>query len=59
MAVFEATFLGFKFTLIRILVSLPLVVLSSILLERYLVRSGFQMSNPMQDSPATKVRKMN
>ena len=34
MSIFEATFLGFKFTLIRFLVTLPLLVLSSEFLEK-------------------------
>jgi len=34
MSIFEASFLGAKFTLIRFVVSLPLVILSSILLEK-------------------------
>lgn len=35
MSIMEASILGLKFTMIRIGVSLPLVVLSSILLEKY------------------------
>ena len=35
MSIMEASILGLKFTIIRIGVSLPLVVLSSILLEKY------------------------
>ncbi len=46
MSIFEASFLGVKFTAIRILVSLPLVILSSILLGNYLTRRKFQMSRP-------------
>jgi len=46
MAVFEASLLGVKFTIIRFLVSLPLVILSSILLEKYLLRHGFKMKPP-------------
>lgn len=34
MTIFEASFLGVKFTIIRYVVSLPLIVLSSILLEK-------------------------
>lgn len=40
MTFFEASFLGLKFTAIRFIVSLPLIVLSSIVLERYLAASG-------------------
>jgi len=46
MAIFEASLLGVKFTIIRFLVSLPLIILSSILLEKYLLRRGFKMSHP-------------
>ncbi len=40
MTVFEASFLGFKFTLIRLLTSLPLIVLASLLLEKLLKNSS-------------------
>ena len=46
MTIFEASLLGVKFTAIRFLVSIPLVILSSILLEKYLLRHGFKMSHP-------------
>jgi uncharacterized membrane protein YraQ (UPF0718 family) len=42
MAVFEASFLGIKFTAIRWLVSLPLVIITSILLGNYLTRRGYK-----------------
>ena len=35
MTIFESSFLGIKFSLIRLLISLPLVVLSSIIIEKY------------------------
>ena len=44
MAIFEASFLGVKFTVIRWLVSLPLVVITSILLGNYLTRRGYKVS---------------
>jgi len=44
MAIFEASFLGIKFTVIRWLVSLPLVIIMSILLGNYLTRRGYQIS---------------
>jgi uncharacterized membrane protein YraQ (UPF0718 family) len=44
MTIFEASFLGIKFTVIRWLVSLPLVVITSILLENYLTRKGYGVS---------------
>jgi uncharacterized membrane protein YraQ (UPF0718 family) len=36
MSIYEANYVGLKFTIIRILVSLPLIIISSILLENYL-----------------------
>jgi len=53
MAIFEASLLGIKFTIIRFLVSLPLVILSSILLEKYLLRHGFKMSHPDKQEIST------
>ncbi|MBN2240434.1 MAG: permease [Dehalococcoidales bacterium] len=43
MAVFEASFLGIKFTLIRMLVSVPLIIISSIILGNYLTKKNFEM----------------
>lgn len=43
MTVFEATFLGIKFSVIRLVVSLPLIILSSILLEKWLSRQDYQI----------------
>ena len=43
MGIFEASFLGIKFTVIRLLVSLPLVVIASILLGNYLTRKNYQI----------------
>jgi uncharacterized membrane protein YraQ (UPF0718 family) len=43
MAIFEASFLGIKFTAIRLLVSLPLVVITSILLGEYLTKKGYRI----------------
>ena len=43
MTVFEASFLGIKFSIIRLLISLPLVILSSILLEKILKGRNFKM----------------
>ncbi len=39
MTLFEISFVGLKFTVIRLAVSLPLVIISSILLEKYLATS--------------------
>jgi len=43
MAIFEASFLGIKFTAIRLLVSIPLVILTSILLGDYLARKNYKI----------------
>ncbi|MBU1343986.1 MAG: permease [Proteobacteria bacterium] len=40
MAIFETSFLGIKFTAIRFLVSLPLILMTSIILERYLEQNS-------------------
>jgi len=55
MSIFEASLLGIKFTAIRFMVSLPLVILVSILLEKYLLRRGFIMKHP--DEQATSIVK--
>ncbi len=43
MMIFEASFLGIKFTLIRLSVSLPLVIASSLILEAYLKNTGYSI----------------
>jgi uncharacterized membrane protein YraQ (UPF0718 family) len=43
MAMFEASFMGVKFTAIRLLVSLPLVIVTSILLGDYLSKRNYKM----------------
>jgi uncharacterized membrane protein YraQ (UPF0718 family) len=43
MATFEASFLGFKFTAIRLAVSLPLVVVTSMSLGNYLTRTHYKL----------------
>ena len=43
MTLFEASFLGFEFTVIRWLVSIPLIILSSIFLEKYLIKQNFSI----------------
>ena len=45
MAIFELSFLGLKFTAIRFLVSIPLVILSSKILGDYLAKGGYQISD--------------
>jgi len=46
MMVFEMSFMGVKFTMVRLLVSIPLVVISSILLGRYLTARDWKMTSP-------------
>jgi len=41
MTIFEASFLGIKFSIIRLSVSIPLVILSSMLLGKYLTKRGY------------------
>ena len=43
MTTFEASFMGLKFTLIRLFVSIPLILISSILLEKYLLNKNFEI----------------
>jgi hypothetical protein len=43
MTIYEASFMGIKFTAIRFLVSLPLLVLFSMALEAYLERKNYRM----------------
>ena len=44
MVIFEASFLGIKFTMIRLMVSLPLVIVSSMILGDYLARRNFEVT---------------
>ena len=39
MAIFEASFLGVKFTILRFIIALPMIILSSEILGRYIERS--------------------
>jgi uncharacterized membrane protein YraQ (UPF0718 family) len=48
MTIFEASFLGLKFSIIRLLVSLPLVVVSSMFLGKYLGRKQYRMSEGLK-----------
>ena len=43
MTMFEASFLGIKFTLIRLLVSLPLVIVTALLLGNYLAKRDYRI----------------
>ncbi len=50
MTAFEISFLGLKFTLIRLAVSLPLVIISSIFLGRYLEAKQYTLNAKEQRS---------
>jgi uncharacterized membrane protein YraQ (UPF0718 family) len=43
MTIFEASFMGMKFTTIRLFVSLPLVITTSILLGKYLTKRQYKI----------------
>ncbi|HDP70096.1 MAG TPA: hypothetical protein ENN38_04715, partial [Actinobacteria bacterium] len=43
MTIFESSFMGIKFSLIRLLVSIPLVILSSVWLENYLETKNYKI----------------
>lgn len=43
MTIFEASFLGLKFTVIRLFVSLPLVIVTSMLLGSYLTKNKYKI----------------
>lgn len=45
MTLFEATFLGWRFTAIRFAISLPLVIITSALLGRHLDRNHYRLPN--------------
>jgi uncharacterized membrane protein YraQ (UPF0718 family) len=45
MTLFEASFLGIKFTLIRLLVSVPLIIVSSVLFGKYLENKNYSITN--------------
>lgn len=46
MIIFEVSFMGVKFTLVRLFVSIPLIVASSVLLGRYLKARNWKMVSP-------------
>jgi len=46
MTVFEASFMGWKFTAIRLAVALPLVILTSIIIGRFLESRKYQILEP-------------
>jgi len=44
MSIFESSFLGIKFTAVRFAISIPLVIISSILLGKYLAKRNYAIS---------------
>jgi len=46
MIIFEASFMGVKFTLIRLLISIPLVIAGAVLFGKYLQKINWQMRSP-------------
>lgn len=46
MAIFEASFLGIKFTLIRLLVSIPLIIVSSIIVGNLFSSKNYKITKP-------------
>lgn len=49
MTSYEATFMGLKFTLIRLIFSLPLVILASMFLEKLLKNKNYEITEPSHD----------
>ena len=45
MTLYEASYMGMKFTIIRLLVSLPLIIISAILLEKFLEKSDYMLKS--------------
>ena len=45
MTIFEASYLGVKFTVIRYSVSIPLIILTSSIMGRYLEKKGFNIKS--------------
>lgn len=43
MTIFEASFMGIKFTIIRLLVSIPLVIITSMVLGHYLTKNNYEI----------------
>ncbi len=46
MIVFEASFMGIKFTLVRLLISIPLIIVGAVLFGKYLKKRNWQMRSP-------------
>ena len=45
MTIFEASFIGIKFSIIRLIISLPLVIISSIIIEKIVSKSDFEITD--------------
>jgi uncharacterized membrane protein YraQ (UPF0718 family) len=43
MILFESTFLGWRFSILRIIISIPLVVVTGIILGKFLEKSGYKL----------------
>ena len=50
MTIYEASFLGIKFSLVRLMISIPLVVISSEIFGSWLADRGWVMTQP-EESP--------
>lgn len=49
MTIFEASFLGIKFSIVRLLVSLPLVIISSMLLGSFLEKKAYHIAEGREE----------
>lgn len=49
MSIMEASMLGIKFTIIRLIGSLPFIIVGAILLEKYFEKSGYQLPVVLDD----------
>ncbi|WP_422484674.1 permease [Gudongella sp. DL1XJH-153] len=49
MSIMEASMLGIKFTIIRLIGSLPFIIAGAILLEKYFEKSGYQLPVVLDD----------
>ena len=43
MTVFEASFMGIKFTAVRLAVSVPLIIISSLFMEKILKKKNYEI----------------
>ena len=44
MTIFEASFLGIKFTIIRLITSIPLILITAIILEKFLINKDYKIT---------------